>query len=142
MDFNRIFDVFDQNDDQKEIDEVSLLVDFSDHPLYWIGGFNKLISNHLFFKKYTAKMFKNMTPDSDIETLERAGEYLMFNRAWDYIKDLNVHNSFHMDCLKTKADPTLYNSLEIALKFFENLEEYEKCILLKEILDKVKEFLT
>ena len=83
-----------------------------------------------------------MTPDSDIETLERAGEYLMFNRAWDYIKDLNVHNSFHMDCLKTKADPTLHNSLEIALKFFENLEEYEKCILLKEILDKVKEFLT
>ena len=142
MDFNKIFDVFDQNNDQKEIDEVSLLVDFSEHPLYWIGGFNKLISNHSFFKKYTAKIFKNMSPDSDIETLERAGEYLMFNRAWDYIKELNVHNSFHMECLRTKSDRVLYDSLEAAIRFFESIEEYEKCILLKEIQDKVKEFLT
>ena len=142
MDFNKIFDVFDQNDDQKETDDVSLLVDFSEHPLYWIGGFNKLIANHLFFKKYTAKMFKNMSPDGDIETLERAGEYLMFNRAWDYIKDLNVYNSFHMECLKTKSDDVLYNSLEAAIRFFEDLEEYEKCALLKEIQDKVKEFLS
>jgi len=142
MDFNKIFDVFDQNDDQKETDDVSLLVDFSEHPLYWIGGFNKLIANHLFFKKYTAKMFKNMSPDSDIETLERAGEYLMFNRAWEYIKDLNVYNSFHIECLKTKSDDALYNSLEAAIRFFEDLEEYEKCALLKEIQDKVKEFLS
>lgn len=142
MDFNKIFDVFDQNDDQKETDDVSLLVDFSEHPLYWIGGFNKLITNHLFFKKYTAKMFKNMSPDGDIETLERAGEYLMFNRAWEYIKDLNVYNSFHMECLKTKSDDVLYNSLEAAIRFFEDLEEYEKCALLKEIQDKVKEFLS
>lgn len=142
MDFNKIFDVFDQNDDQKETDDVSLLVDFSEHPLYWIGGFNKLIANHLFFKKYTTKMFKNMSPDSDIETLERAGEYLMFNRAWEYIKDLNVYNSFHMECLKTKSDDVLYNSLEAAIRFFEDLEEYEKCALLKEIQDKVKEFLS
>lgn len=142
MDFNKIFDVFDQNDDQKETDDVSLLVDFSEHPLYWIGGFNKLIANHLFFKKYTAKMFKNMSPDGDIETLERAGEYLMFNRAWEYIKDLNVYNSFHMECLKTKSDDVLYNSLEAAIRFFEDLEEYEKCALLKEIQDKVKEFLS
>jgi len=142
MDFNKIFDVFDQNDDQKETDDVSLLVDFSEHPLYWIGGFNKLIANHLFFKKYTTKMFKNMSPDSDIETLERAGEYLMFNRAWDYIKELNVHNSFHMECLRTKSDSVLYDSLEAAIRFFESIEEYEKCILLKEIQDKVKEFLT
>jgi hypothetical protein len=140
MDFNKIFDAFNQPD--KEEDDVNLLVDFSDHPLFWIGGFHKLIANHLFFKKYTAKMFKNMAPDSDLDTLERAGEYLMFNRAWEYIKDLNVYNSFHMECLKTKSDEALYESLEVTLRYFEDLEEYEKCMLLKEIQDKVKEFLT
>jgi hypothetical protein len=30
----------------------------------------------------------------------------------------------------------------MALHFFEDLEEYEKCILLKDIQDKVREFLT
>jgi len=139
MDLNKIFDSFDQSNKD---DDNNLLVDFSDHPLFWIGGFNKLITNHLFIKKYTAKVFKNISPDSDIELLEKAGEYLMFNRAWDYIKNLNVHNLFHMDCLKTKSDDGLYHSLEVTLRFFEELEEYEKCILLKEIQDKVKEFST
>lgn len=139
MNFDKIFDSFNQP--EKE-DDLNLLVDFSDHPLFWIGGFNKLIANHLFFKKYTAKMFKNMSPDNDIETLERAGEYLMFNRAWDYIKNLNVDNSFHMDCLKTKSDGELYNTLEVTLRYFEDLEEYEKCELLKKVQDKVKEFST
>lgn len=140
MDLNNIFSAFDQPEDQK-IDEVNLLFDFSEHPLYWISGFNKVISNHLFFKKYTAKMFKNISPDSNLETLERAGEYLMFNKAWDYIKDFNVNNPFHIDCLKTKSDDSLLVSLENALQFFEDLEEYEKCMLLKDIQDKVKEFL-
>lgn len=137
MDLNKIFDSFDQSDKD---DENNLLIDFSDHPLFWIGGFNKLISNHLFFKKYTVKMFENISPDINIEELEKAGEHLMFGRAWDYIKNLNIHNLFHMDCLKTKSDIDLYNSLEITIRHFEELEEYEKCMLLKEIQDKVKEF--
>ena len=75
MDLNKIFDSFDQSDKD---DDNSLLVDFSDHPLFWIGGFNKLISNHLFFKKYTTKIFKNISPDNDIESLEKVGEHLIF----------------------------------------------------------------
>jgi hypothetical protein len=47
-----------------------------------------------------------------------------------------------MDCLKTKSDIDLHNSLEITIRHFEELEEYEKCMLLKEIQDKVKEFST
>jgi len=141
MDLNSIFSAFDQPDDPK-IDDTNLLVDFSEHPLYWIGGFNKVISNHLFFKKYTAKMFKNVVPSYDLETLEQAGEHLMFNKAWDYIKNFNINNSFHIDCLKTKSDDSLLVSLGTALQFFEDLEEYEKCILLKDIQDKVREFLT
>jgi hypothetical protein len=51
MNLNKIFDLFDK--EYNANDESSLLVDFSEHPLFWIGGFNKLISNHLFFKQYT-----------------------------------------------------------------------------------------
>jgi hypothetical protein len=140
MDFNSIFNAFEQPEDNQKIDEVNLLMDFSEHPLYWIGGFNKIISNHLFFKTYTVKIFKDVSPDSNLEMLELAGEYLMFEKAWNYIKNLNINNPFHIDCLKTKSDETLLNSLEKTLQFFEHIEEYEKCILLKELQNKVKDF--
>jgi hypothetical protein len=139
MDLDKIFESFDQSDKE---DDTNLLIDFSDHPLFWIGGFNKLIANHLFFKKYTVNMFKDISPDINIDDLEKAGEHLMFSKAWGYIKNLNIHNLFHMDCLKTKSDIDLHNSLEITIRHFEELEEYEKCMLLKEIQDKVKEFST
>lgn len=146
MNFNNIFDAFQQSDDQQpddpQSDEANLLIDFSEHPLYWISGFNKIISNNLFFKMYTVKMFKNVPPDSNLEALENTGEHLMFDKAWDYIKNLNVNNQLHMDCLKIKSNEALLNSLEATLKFFENIEEYEKCILLKELQNKVKDFIS
>jgi hypothetical protein len=54
MNINNIFNSFSSSDD--EFDDTSLLIDFSDHPLFWIGGFNKLIGNHLFFKQHTIKI--------------------------------------------------------------------------------------
>ena len=42
MNLDRIFNSFD-NENYNSDDESSLLVDFSEHPLYWIGGFNKII---------------------------------------------------------------------------------------------------
>lgn len=141
MDLNNIFDIFNQSNNQKT-DDVNLLVDFSEHPLYWIGGFHKIISNHLFFKKYLVKIFKNTPDNSNLENLELAGEYLMFDKAWNYIKNFDINNQFHIECLKTKSDTTLLDSLEITLRFFEGTEEFEKCILLKEIQDKVKDFIS
>ena len=43
------------NEPSKDSDDVSLLVDFSDHPLYWIGGFTKLISNAVTSSESVAK---------------------------------------------------------------------------------------
>jgi hypothetical protein len=118
-----------------------LLVDFSEHPLFWISGFNKVISNHVFFKQYTVKTFQSISPDINIEELEKAGEDLMFRKAWNYIKNFDLDKPFHVECLKLKADDIMVHNLQIAIQFFELLEEYEKCALLKNIEDKVKEFL-
>ncbi len=77
----------------------------------------------------------------EIEELEKAGEELMFRKAWDYIKYINLNNNFHIECIKLKADDKLVSNLEESICFFEALEEYEKCALLKKIEDKAKEFL-
>jgi hypothetical protein len=139
MNLNKIFDLFDK--EYSANDDTSLLVDFSEHPLFWISGFNKLINNHLFFKQYTVKTFKNISPDINIDELEKAGEELMFRKAWDYIKYVDVNKTFHVECLKLKADEQFIDNLKTSILFFEALEEYEKCALLKNIEGKVKEFL-
>lgn len=139
MDLDKIFNLFSKEYDVN--DDTSLLIDFSEHPLYWIGGFNKLINSHLFFTQYTVKTFKNISPDINIKELEAAGEELMFRKAWGYIKFIDLNKTFHVECLKNKASEDFIENLQVAILFFEGLEEYEKCALLKGIQDKIKEFL-
>ena len=141
MNLDNIFNLFNDNDDNQFIDDTSMLIDFSDHPLYWIGGFNKLISNQLFFKKFTVKTFQNISPDLNIDELEKAGEELMFRKAWEYIKSFDLSKPLHIDSLKMKASKELVENLQAAILFFESFEEYEKCALLKGIENKIKEFL-
>jgi hypothetical protein len=116
-------------------------MDFSEHPLFWISGFNKIIDNHLFFTQYTVKTFKNISPDINIDELEKAGEELMFRKAWDYIKSIDLEKNFHVECLKNKASRDFMYNLQISIQFFEMYEEYEKCALLKNIETTIEEFL-
>lgn len=141
MNLENIFKLFNDDYQKDNNDENSLLVDFSEHPLFWLSGFNKIIDNHLFFKKYTVKTFSQISLDMNIEELEKAGEELMFRKAWDYIKPINLENPFHVDCIKNKSSKSFINNLNEAIFFFQELEEYEKCALLKKIQDKAKEFL-
>lgn len=138
MDLNHIFSLFD---DQQNYDETSLLIDFSEHPLFWVSGFNKLLNNHLFFKKYTVKTFKHISPDVNIEELEKAGEELMFRKAWDYIKNIDLNKALHIDVIKSKSNVEFIEHLVLTINFYEVLEEYEKCAHLKTIQNKVEEFL-
>lgn len=140
MNLKNIFDAFN-SENTNENDETSLLIDFSEHPLFWISGFNKIIDNYLFFNKYTFKVFKDMSLNIDPTELEKAGEELMFRKAWDYIKYMDINNIFHIDCLKTKASEDFVKNIQMSIVFFEGLEEYEKCAFLKHIENKVKEFL-
>jgi hypothetical protein len=140
MNLNSIFNLF--NSEDNSVDETLLLVDFSTHPIFWISGFNKIINNHLFFKNYTVKTFKTSSPELNEEDLQRAGQEFMFRRAWDYIKDIDVSKSFHIECLKSKATKSFVYNLQSTIYFFENSEEYEKCALLKKIEEVVESFLT
>jgi hypothetical protein len=137
MNINNIFRAFDED---FEDEETEMLIDFSEHPFYWIGGFNKIIGNHTFFSKYTSKVFKNISPELNIDDVEKAGEHLMFDKAWGYIKNINLDNPFHIECIGKKASVEFLSNLNIAMAFYEPLEEYEKCALLKNIENKIKEF--
>lgn len=139
MDLNNIFNLF--NDDIEETDSpedsVSVLIDFSSHPFYWINGFNKIISNSEYFEKLIIKNFKISNPE-DIQILKNK---IMFEKAWDYIKNINIDNQFHIDCLYKKSSYLLMNNLNVTLDYFEKLEKYENCYIINQIKIKIEEFL-
>ena len=138
MDINKLFSSFEDNNNIN--DDISLLVDFSEHPLYWISGFVKVINNHTFFTKLNVKNFSKIDPSIKIDELEKISDTLLYDKAWSYIKNIKLDSPLHLESLKTKADDKLISSLVETIKYFESTEEYEKCAFLKKIEDKVREF--
>ena len=58
--------------------------------------------------------------------MEAAGAYVAYNRAWFYIKDIDLDNDDHIEAISTYGDDALETSLELGIKFFQIDEEYEK----------------
>lgn len=142
MNINNIFDLFDDNNpEQKSEDDISLLVDFSEHPFYWIGGFNKIIANHSYFQKYAIEVVKGTSLEKNEEEINITGDKLMFEKAWGYICNINLTNPFHVECLGKKSSFEFIKNLKLSIQHFEQYEEYEKCALLKGIESKIKYFL-
>mgnify|MGYP003330897951 CR=1 FL=1 len=141
LNLNKIFDSFiDQQVD--DLEETTLLIDFSEHPLYMLGGFNKIIKNRKFFQKYTIGLFAQHSPQIPSSKVKLIAEQLMFDKAWDFIKNFKPNNEFHVECLKMKASDDFLLNIELIIKYYENKEEYEKCAFLIKIYDKLKTLLS
>ena len=132
INLNNIFSLFYTDE---ELDGVNskVQIDFSQTPIYWIGMYKKLVLNHINFNKKVVKFFKESNQELDIEDMENAGEFVVYHRAWYYIQNVNIDNEKY-------ADEYLDTALKLGISFFEQHEDYEKCALLKKILDKSKEF--
>jgi hypothetical protein len=86
-------------------------------------------------------MFKTSSEVLDDEKIEQIGNNLMFNKAWEYIRDINLNNPFHLECISKKSDNVFLGHIKQSISYFEKLEEYEKCDILKKIELKIKESL-
>lgn len=135
----KIFSIFDEEHDITHENDISF-VDYTNHPLFWIGGFNKVILHNEFFKKYIEKIFP-LTQQNGEEYSKEASNKLIYTRAWNYIKNIDLDNPLHIDCIKIKSDNKFLLNLDQTILFFENLEEYEKCLHLLDIKKKVEKFL-
>mgnify|MGYP001206808668 CR=1 FL=1 len=132
-----LFHLFPEEDgDEKK----TAYIDFVEKPIYKLGMWKKLILNHINFKKKVLLFFKQSNGEFDIEDIRQAGEFVAYNRGWNYIKDINVENDDHIEAIVTYRDDSLDTSLELGIKFFQNIEEYEKCAHLLKILKKSQEF--
>ncbi len=146
MDIKKIFGLFEEpQENNKEVsrEEYNQLVDnYKKHPLYWVGMFKKLIYNHNLFNSQLLKFFEKLDEGLDQVDIDRAGEYVVFTKAWDYIKKVNPEDKKHQEALYHFSDIHLKIALELAINYFQEQEEYEKCVHLKKNLEFVKLLLT
>jgi len=135
---DKIFDLFSANE---ELDGVNstIQIDFTQTPIYWIGMYKKLVLNHINFNKKVLQFFKQSNQELDVEDMKDAGEFVVYNRAWHYIQNVDIDNKEHIIALEKYSDEYLDTALKLGISFFEQHEQYERCALLKKILDKVEE---
>jgi transcriptional regulator with PAS, ATPase and Fis domain len=145
MNIDKIFSLF-EGDEPKSLREkdqqVDITLDYKNHPLFWVGMFKKLIQNHQTFNDQLLKFFDKLDEELSIVDIDKAGEFLVFNRSYEYIQKVDPDNLVAQEALFRFADIHLKVALELSINYFQEQEEYEKCAHLKKILQFIKLLLT
>ena len=130
IDKNKLFSLFDKDDNEDRTEQVKKLVlDFND-PHTKLRMFVKLIQNHYVFHKTLEKFLKAENPSYDVDDARKASEYTVFNRAFFYIKNITPK---HSKVIKSFNKKQLNSALQATMDYFESTEEYEKCAHLLKI---------
>ena len=139
MDISKIFQSFRSGSLGSEDNSFKYQVD--ENPIVLLGMFKKLIQNNIVFTKKIETHLGKSLRDIDKAQIRKAGEFVVYNRAWNYISKVDINIEMNEDAIKLTSSKELKKSLNLAIYFFESLEEYEKCAHIKRILDKVELFL-
>jgi len=100
IDKNDLFNLFPQPEDKGRVeitdDEIEIEVSSSTH--FKIGKFKKLIENHqLFFEHFKRGMKEADAKNYDHEETKRQASFIVYNRAWYYIKDFDLLSSMRVE---------------------------------------------
>jgi hypothetical protein len=136
MDMTNIFGLFSNSDELDGSSNSKTLVEFKETPMYHVGMYKKLIANHMNFNTRILQFFKSTNQDFDLKDVNEAGEYVVFNRAWSYIYNVDLKNNNYIDAIKHYSDDNFHTFLDMGIAFFEKDEMYERCALLLKIKKK------
>ena len=139
IDPKKIFGLFDKVDDSLSIKEKAKIADqlsqVKNSPAFKLGMFRKLIFNHLQFNESLINLVKRADEDFDIDDVKNASEYIVYVRAWEFIADFDLKDIESFEILKEYSSQELLTAFSLSINFFQHLEEYEKCAILKKYLD-------
>ena len=139
VDIERVFQQFQEDIvDKKEGELIVIGKNMRESPILWLGMFKKIVINHVTFIKQIRDFFENEEVGMNVDELDTAGEYVIFHRAWYYISNIDMDNKVDQDAIKLTADDDLLSATKTVLRFFESIEDYEKCSFIKRIQDEVK----
>ena len=143
MDKKRIFSLFDKDFDdslQKDIGDYKKSFHFK------IGMFIKVVIYGDKWKKSVVSMFSKADTEFDVKDINSVGDMMLYTRAWYWISQFDIDNKECIDDLKLflDEDRETYNSSDLfislmrTIKYFEKVEEFEKCAFLVKIRDLLK----
>ena len=129
MNKDKIFGLFEGDSDVKSnVEETKKrILAFQNSPHSKLGMFTKLILNHFVFHDKLEKFLKKEEPSYDVESTREASEFVVFNRAWSYINQINPEEESVENAVLTFSKKLLSKAINSSLSYFESLEEYEKC---------------
>jgi hypothetical protein len=152
MDINKIFGLFESSSyDDLGIDaldqyDLKARIEFFDkyreHPVVWLGMFHKLVNNYNIYNKTLLNTFKTTFLDFNINDVNDAGEFIIYNKAYEFIRKIDVERDLDFTVLKNNSNIKVLQSLNYAILYFEDIEEYEKCSFLVKIKNIVEKNLT
>tara|TARA_R110002167_G_scaffold41327_3_gene126254 strand:- start:13213 stop:13647 length:435 start_codon:yes stop_codon:yes gene_type:complete len=137
IDKDKLFQLFgspEQKGDAQVL--MNLERDFLEKPFAKIGMFTKLIVNNWVFHQKLQQFLSKEQPSYDIEDTKRASDFTVFNRAWHYIRQIDIDDEKHLQAIiEFKKDPFL-SALVSALEYFQDpdIEQYERCAFLLKII--------
>ena len=143
MDKEKIFGLFDKHFDEGVNAEVEL---YKKTFRFKIEMFIKIVIYGEKWKSTVVNIFSKADSDLNVEEIDEAGDFMLYTRAWFWIEQFDFNND---DCLEdlrsiTHTDKDSFNgsdlfiSLMRDIKYFEKIEEFEKCAFLVKIRDLSK----
>lgn len=134
MNLGGIFALFGFNEEDKEDKKLKKELEaFKETPHFKIKMFIKMVMNGISFKKQIVGFFSKTDEDLDIVGINEVGDFMMYNRAFYWISECNIRKKVWKEALTLNACEELLFCVKISIKYFENIEEYEKCAFLIKI---------
>jgi hypothetical protein len=97
--------------------------------------------DHLQFNDKVISFFSRANNELEKEDIENAGEFVVYNRGWYYIKGLDLKNKRDWYAIEKMANLKTLTALELSIHYFEEREEYEKCAHIVKISKAIEEFI-
>jgi len=136
IDMTNIFGLFVPGEELDGTKTATNLDELKTKPIFHVGMYKKLILNHLNFNTKVLNFFKQSNQEFDVNDIKEAGEYVVFNRAWSYITNVNLKDKGYIDAIKHYSDVEFHNTLDMGIDFFQKDELYERCAHLLKIKKK------
>tara|TARA_R100000742_G_C4264904_1_gene82859 strand:- start:647 stop:1072 length:426 start_codon:yes stop_codon:yes gene_type:complete len=138
IDKNKIFNLFMEGTEIKDEKTKKEIKKFMEGPFAKLGMFVKLIQNHQVFHQKLEKFLKHEKPNFNPSKTKEASEYSIYNKSWEYISQIDLSHHDDVNAIINFDPKLLYSTLGMSIKYFEEIEEYEKCSHLHNIQEIVR----
>jgi hypothetical protein len=126
----KLFEIFDKHP-LNDLEEN--LISYKSSFKFKIEMFIKVVIYGDQWKKEVISLFDDSNADMDTNEIDRVGDFMLYTRAWYWLKQLDTTDEVCINSLKELNNPNLLVSIAKSINYFEKGEEFEKCAFLVKI---------